>query len=272
VIAIFTKFDDLVKQVYDDNLEMAENRRVALEALDAKFQAPLSKFKFPPKSYLRLEKMQRDNGNHQDQVKELTEKTADSLDNLALKMLYVSVQQNNLELCLRYAVENAPKSFDSMTDMIDYCLQWFRHAYYGNYDYGKTEIIEKRRRWFDFLLELEEERGEEERGVVRFAVNSADISKFVNTKFDKPSLAMFSAILICMESSFWYQSQFMASFRKAFKVYVKSGTRDKLETSLEALESYPPPGSDISSFNSSLLEILLKHRLTHDEHSKCIIC
>ena len=49
--------------------------------------------------------MQKDNGNHQDQVKELAEKTADSLDNLALKMLYVSVQQNNLELCLRYAVE-----------------------------------------------------------------------------------------------------------------------------------------------------------------------
>ena len=55
MIAIFTKFDDLVKQIYDKNLEMAENRRVALRALDAKFQVPLSKFKFPPKAYLRLE-------------------------------------------------------------------------------------------------------------------------------------------------------------------------------------------------------------------------
>ena len=55
MIAIFTKFDDLIKQIYDKNLEMAENRRVALAALDAKFQAPLSKFKFPPKAYLRLE-------------------------------------------------------------------------------------------------------------------------------------------------------------------------------------------------------------------------
>ena len=52
-----------------------------------------------------ISEMQKDNGNHQDQVKELTEKTADSLDNLTLKILYVSVQQNNLELCLRYAVE-----------------------------------------------------------------------------------------------------------------------------------------------------------------------
>ena len=55
MIAIFTKFDDLVKQVYDDNLEMAENRRVALRELDAKFQVPLSNFKFPSKAYLRLE-------------------------------------------------------------------------------------------------------------------------------------------------------------------------------------------------------------------------
>ena len=55
VIAIFTKFDDLVKQVYDPNLKMADNRQVALSMLEAKFKAPLSKLKFPPKAYLRLE-------------------------------------------------------------------------------------------------------------------------------------------------------------------------------------------------------------------------
>jgi hypothetical protein len=49
--------------------------------------------------------MQDDKGNHQDQVKELIEKTADSLDNFALKMLFVSVQQNNLKLCIKYAVK-----------------------------------------------------------------------------------------------------------------------------------------------------------------------
>ena len=49
--------------------------------------------------------MQADDGNHQEQVKELIQKTADSLDNLALKMLFVSVQQNNLELCIKYAIK-----------------------------------------------------------------------------------------------------------------------------------------------------------------------
>jgi len=48
---------------------------------------------------------QADDSKHQDQVKELIQKTADSLDNLALKMLFVSVQQNNLELCIRSAIK-----------------------------------------------------------------------------------------------------------------------------------------------------------------------
>jgi hypothetical protein len=49
--------------------------------------------------------MQSDDGNHQEQVKELMKETAGSLDNLALKMLFVSVQQNNLELCIENAVK-----------------------------------------------------------------------------------------------------------------------------------------------------------------------
>ena len=49
--------------------------------------------------------MHADDGKHQDQVKELIQKTADSLDNLALKMLFVSIQQNNLELCIRSAIK-----------------------------------------------------------------------------------------------------------------------------------------------------------------------
>lgn len=48
--------------------------------------------------------MQEDDGKHQDQVKELTEKTADSLDDLALKILFISVQGNNLELCINFAI------------------------------------------------------------------------------------------------------------------------------------------------------------------------
>ena len=45
-----------------------------------------------------------DEGDHQEQVKELIKNTASSIDDLALKMLFVTVQQNNLEVCIQYAV------------------------------------------------------------------------------------------------------------------------------------------------------------------------
>ena len=41
--------------------------------------------------------LHNETGNHQDQVKVLIEKTASSLDDTALKMLFVSVQQNNID-------------------------------------------------------------------------------------------------------------------------------------------------------------------------------
>ena len=48
--------------------------------------------------------LDNDEGDHQKQIKELIKHTASSIDDLALKMLFVTVQQNNLELCIQYAV------------------------------------------------------------------------------------------------------------------------------------------------------------------------
>jgi len=45
-----------------------------------------------------------DESNHQEQVEELIKQTAVSIDGLALKMLFVTVQQNNLEICIEYAI------------------------------------------------------------------------------------------------------------------------------------------------------------------------
>jgi len=80
-------------------------------------------------------KMQNEKSNHQDQVKELIEKTADSLDNLALKMLFVSIQQNNLGLCIKYAIEYnnlQPTSSTMVCNIV--ILIFFRH---------KADIIEE---------------------------------------------------------------------------------------------------------------------------------
>ena len=48
--------------------------------------------------------LHKETGNHQKQVKDLIEKTALSLDDTALKILFVSVQQNNIDLCVQYAI------------------------------------------------------------------------------------------------------------------------------------------------------------------------
>ena len=57
VVAIFTKFDDLITQVYDRALDDEENIRVACATLENKFKKPLMGYKFPPRAYVRFECM-----------------------------------------------------------------------------------------------------------------------------------------------------------------------------------------------------------------------
>ena len=48
-----------------------------------------------------------DEGNHQEQVGELIKQTVASIDDLALKMLFVTIQQNNLRVCIECAVNKS---------------------------------------------------------------------------------------------------------------------------------------------------------------------
>ena len=122
VIAIFTKFDDLITQVYDVYQDDDVNRQNAEEIVEERFRKPLYSYAFPPRADVCLEgkcwvflcqscrraqpnaDLHSETGKHQDQVKVLIEKTVSSLDDTALKMLFVSVQQNNIEECIRYAI------------------------------------------------------------------------------------------------------------------------------------------------------------------------
>ena len=56
-MAIFTKFDDLITQVYDRKKEDKENREVAYVTLEEKFKKPLKSYKFPPHAYVQFECM-----------------------------------------------------------------------------------------------------------------------------------------------------------------------------------------------------------------------
>ena len=93
----------------------------ALNTLEKEFKQPLAGYRFPPRAYVHFKgrlfdiqwpilglkpysALHIDKGNHQEQVGKLIKQTAASLDNLALRMLFVTVQQNNLEVCIEYAV------------------------------------------------------------------------------------------------------------------------------------------------------------------------
>ena len=121
VVAIFTKFDDLITQVLDRKKDKKENIMNALNTLEREFKQPLSGYKFRPHAYVCFEgglfviqqlilglmphpAIHEDEGNHQEQVGELIKQTAASIDDLALKMLFVTVQQNNLNVCIECAV------------------------------------------------------------------------------------------------------------------------------------------------------------------------
>ena len=123
-MAIFTKFDDFITQVYDRKKEEEENRKVAYATLEEKFMKVLEGYKFPPRAYVQFEcvfcypyrpilaliafpAIDEDEGNHQEQVGKLIKQTAVSIDDLALKMLFVTIQQNNLEVCIENAMNRS---------------------------------------------------------------------------------------------------------------------------------------------------------------------
>ncbi|KIK50060.1 hypothetical protein GYMLUDRAFT_253307 [Collybiopsis luxurians FD-317 M1] len=57
VIVIFTKFDDLVNQIYDPDMEEEQNCEAAMDYLLEKFKKPLLQCRFPPKAHLVLKGM-----------------------------------------------------------------------------------------------------------------------------------------------------------------------------------------------------------------------
>ncbi|KAG6807568.1 hypothetical protein H0H92_007064 [Tricholoma furcatifolium] len=135
VVAIFTKFDVLSTRVYDMNKDEEENEKNARKTLKEKFEDPLRGYDYPPRAYVCFECMyflivsltfrltprpaiqEGGKGNHQEQVGELIKQTTASIDNLALKMLFVTVQQNNLEICFHCAI--------CIKEGIHICLDFF---------------------------------------------------------------------------------------------------------------------------------------------------
>ncbi|KAF8345403.1 hypothetical protein F5887DRAFT_884954, partial [Amanita rubescens] len=109
LVNAFTKFDALVIQEYaklNEEQDGSDTRwSKAEEKADIIFQeAFLSKVlnaQFPPKAYVHLQ----DLDTPEMDCPELTEKTADAINDSSLYELFVSTQMNNLNLCVKSALK-----------------------------------------------------------------------------------------------------------------------------------------------------------------------
>ncbi|KAF8345406.1 hypothetical protein F5887DRAFT_1192035, partial [Amanita rubescens] len=108
LVNAFTKFDALVIQEYaklNDEQDGSDRWAKAEEKADTVFQETyLSKVlnvQFPPKAYVHLQDMDTPEMD----CSELTEKTADAIDDTSLYELFVSTQMNNLNLCVKSALK-----------------------------------------------------------------------------------------------------------------------------------------------------------------------
>ncbi|KAF8334509.1 hypothetical protein F5887DRAFT_892640 [Amanita rubescens] len=107
LVVIFTKFDGQIASEFvnltdgknEDNWERA--REIAEIRFQQVYLPKVLDVKYPPKTYVRLEDMDLPEKN----CAELTQQTADTIDDDSMHHLFVSTQMNNLELCVKSALQ-----------------------------------------------------------------------------------------------------------------------------------------------------------------------
>ncbi|KAF8335155.1 hypothetical protein F5887DRAFT_1139026 [Amanita rubescens] len=107
LVVIFTKFDghiatqfvNLIDAMDGDKWERA--REIAESAFQKVYLPKVLNAKYPPKAYVRLEDMDLPEKN----CAELTQRTADAIDDDSMYQLFVSTQMNNLDLCVKSALK-----------------------------------------------------------------------------------------------------------------------------------------------------------------------
>ncbi|KAF8349617.1 hypothetical protein F5887DRAFT_914534 [Amanita rubescens] len=108
LITIFTKFDAQIIQEYVKLNDVEERWHVARANADNTFKevylSKVLKANYPPKAYVKLEDMHIAEKN----CTELTEQTANAIDDTSLQAVFISTQRNNLHLCVKAALHRFP--------------------------------------------------------------------------------------------------------------------------------------------------------------------
>jgi len=148
VIVIFTKYDAQVTQaatILRQRRDLDVQQAWAQAPIDAdiifrrEYLSRVLESDYPPKAHVRLQDM----NNPQQQCPELTDQTAKSIDNDILSHLFVSVQMNNLHLCIQDAIDLALNCYTEGTTMTHVDIAEVGRSFPHFWNVSIYEIIRK---------------------------------------------------------------------------------------------------------------------------------
>jgi len=140
LVTIFTKFDGQIINEYANlpDIENDDKWKMAREKAESIFQTvylpKVLHAKYPPKAYVRLEDLDLPEKN----CPELTQKTADAIDDNSIHQLFVSTQKNNLDLCVKSALQHVLADNCSWDDVVVMVLTKFPHFWVTRQDASET--------------------------------------------------------------------------------------------------------------------------------------
>ncbi|KAF8330460.1 hypothetical protein F5887DRAFT_1064134 [Amanita rubescens] len=106
LVVVFTKFDGQIASEFvnlpdaKDEVKWERAREIAEITFQKVYLPKVLNAKYPPKGYVKLEDMDLPEMN----CAELTQETADAIDDNSMNQLFVSTQMNNLDLCVKSAL------------------------------------------------------------------------------------------------------------------------------------------------------------------------
>ncbi|KAF7343566.1 GTP-binding protein [Mycena sanguinolenta] len=134
LIVIFTKFDGLVTKAFQQlraegkNIRTANAGKVDLaqRMLITNYRDPLNGVSFKPSAYVQLDDMRLERST----CTELITHTANTLTDAALHLLFVSVQRNNIDLCIQCALNSGLRLGDEGPEsIVKWTLAYFPHVW-----------------------------------------------------------------------------------------------------------------------------------------------
>jgi len=272
VIAIFTKFDGLETKAFselrankvDIKTAKREKKQRAIEAFTTSYVEPLKELSTRPMPWVKLDDMREESSN----CAELISVTDGALSDDALKLLFVSVQQNNIDVSIKNAVRYAYDRF-SVSDVVMFTLSWFPHVW-KNFHYENTARTFQRTQAQQFQqaqTTIQQARTERD----MFDKNEIECESIVNKYYvskelqESARIELICAICICAEQTFSQADASGEYFTRAFEVameaYMNGELSGKIANKIQAKVNSQDVDTPCGGAVIALADILKAHRL-----------